>query len=364
MGDYYTADLSRLNGQPKRTIANYVEQNGILVPKRFDTLAELRRFCSNGIARSEHTIEYEGASGLLDSPWLSELKDIDNEEEILEKELNGDYTRACIEFYCEYLGISIEDFREEISFSFWEYVPGFFVNVIADSAIKDRVHVMSSGKGEVYYSLVQGEKISENFLSRLSSEQESEIIKWARMYREINSFDHFDSNHCPVIELKKAFEDGKTYFLQYHRTRDFSPPDFVLDRQKRSDEVEAMFVRGKTQKGGIDQEVTVFYRDEDYVVSDEETASFGSKLDQFDEVMNRKRKLRLIRRDDSIKAYLARHTDDHGTRSELFKPEISAVVEPFSLFSFEEWKHFIHNGGSINVHVESDGKRCLVRRLN
>ena len=41
--DYYLEDKSRLNGQPKRTIADYVEQKGILVPRRFDTLAEARK---------------------------------------------------------------------------------------------------------------------------------------------------------------------------------------------------------------------------------------------------------------------------------------------------------------------------------
>ena len=42
MGDYYTKHPEELHGQPKRTIADYVAQNGILVPRRFDTLKAAR----------------------------------------------------------------------------------------------------------------------------------------------------------------------------------------------------------------------------------------------------------------------------------------------------------------------------------
>ena len=42
MGDYYTSDPSRLHGQPKRTIGDYVASQGILVPRRFDTLEEAK----------------------------------------------------------------------------------------------------------------------------------------------------------------------------------------------------------------------------------------------------------------------------------------------------------------------------------
>jgi hypothetical protein len=34
--DHYLENPERLKGQPKRTIADYVEQNGILVPCGFD----------------------------------------------------------------------------------------------------------------------------------------------------------------------------------------------------------------------------------------------------------------------------------------------------------------------------------------
>ena len=71
MTDHYINNPEELKGQPKRTIADYVEQNGILVPKRFDSLAEARRFDGEVLLRSEHTQDYDGASGMLRSFVLS-----------------------------------------------------------------------------------------------------------------------------------------------------------------------------------------------------------------------------------------------------------------------------------------------------
>jgi len=65
MADYYLEDRSRLQGQPKRTIADYVEQQGILVPRRFDSLEEAQASGLPILARSEHSQDYDGVSGLL-----------------------------------------------------------------------------------------------------------------------------------------------------------------------------------------------------------------------------------------------------------------------------------------------------------
>ena len=57
-GDYYIANPSALCGQPKRMIAEYVEQKGILVPRRFESLEKARLSEGEVLARSEHVHEY------------------------------------------------------------------------------------------------------------------------------------------------------------------------------------------------------------------------------------------------------------------------------------------------------------------
>ena len=68
MQDYYLQKPEALLGQPKRAIADYVEQKGILVPIRFDSLQEARNSQLPILVRSEYPQEdYGGVSGLLQS---------------------------------------------------------------------------------------------------------------------------------------------------------------------------------------------------------------------------------------------------------------------------------------------------------
>ncbi len=85
MGDYWTEHPEELQGQPKLVHGDYVESDGILVPIRF---ANIKKGKTSGlplIYRNEHQQDYEGVSGLLDSPILDEfdyfeIKDITNED--------------------------------------------------------------------------------------------------------------------------------------------------------------------------------------------------------------------------------------------------------------------------------------------
>ena len=74
--DHYTTHPEALKGQPKRTIADYVEQHGILVPRRFDSLSEARRSKKAILLRSEHEQEYDGCSGILESIKLSDRSSV------------------------------------------------------------------------------------------------------------------------------------------------------------------------------------------------------------------------------------------------------------------------------------------------
>ena len=58
--DYYLEDPNRLKGQPKKTIGDYVEQNGILVPNRFNSLKEAKKSGKKIFLRSERSQDYWG----------------------------------------------------------------------------------------------------------------------------------------------------------------------------------------------------------------------------------------------------------------------------------------------------------------
>ncbi len=82
MGDYYTENIAQLKGQPKRTIGDYVASQGILVPTRFDSLKDARASGKPFIARSEHPQDYDGVSGLVDSPTSDKLVGIESESQL------------------------------------------------------------------------------------------------------------------------------------------------------------------------------------------------------------------------------------------------------------------------------------------
>ena len=42
MEDHYLKHIEKLRGQPKYTLADYIEVNGILVPKRFASFDEAK----------------------------------------------------------------------------------------------------------------------------------------------------------------------------------------------------------------------------------------------------------------------------------------------------------------------------------
>ena len=58
-----------------------------------------------------------------------------------------------------------------------------------------------------------------------------------------------------MIEVQTV--NDTNYFLQYHRTRDFRPTTFTLERTAETGETEALLVRGSTPEEGIVCDVTV-----------------------------------------------------------------------------------------------------------
>lgn len=400
MTDYYLQDITRLQGQPKRTIADYVESQGILVPKRFANLSEARKSNKPILLRSEHPQEYDGVSGLLDSigisPGCSAITSDNIEavkqryfEELLKEKHRPNYRR-----YCRFLGLDENEFIRQASFSIWEKVPGLSRTIVSDSAIPGRYHIMSCDDKRTCYTIVEDGQIIQKAM-QLPEELIAGIPNLIETYEQVRNLARFDSNHCPIMEFQTF--DGKNYFLQYHRTRDFEPATFTLDRALEDGEIEALFVRGATPKEGIKAKVSVYYADSlgnsNFNPEDEEGSFDFHDNSVFSELQFRRRKLQAISQ-KPIKAFIYAATN-HSPRSRMFKPEVSAII-PIELviknnevifgddnvnfgdgrkyfprdpilkdgeviFNFREESKKGHNS-FMNLQIISDGRRAFIRR--
>ena len=120
MPDFYLQNPEELKGKPKATISDYVEQNGILVPRRYTTLEDALKSGVPIIARSELPQDYDGASGLFHSPIILQVGKI-TEDEIKRKYLSNQ--ESLYIHYCSAFGIDRIMLLDDLSFSFWEKFP-------------------------------------------------------------------------------------------------------------------------------------------------------------------------------------------------------------------------------------------------
>lgn len=368
MGDYYTENPEELKDQPKKTIADYVEENRILVPRRFKSLRKAKKSGLHIIIRSEHPQDYDGASGLLWSPDLNEDLKSKNEKKIKKEVVETAQPR--ISEYCSLLNISEKKFINEISFSYWEIIEGYNRAVIADSAIKGKYHIICEGVSPANYTIFDNGKIN-SFCNKLPSELEEDLPKIIELYEEIRNLDKFDSNHCPIMEFQSSIDNGKVrnFFLQYHRTRDFEPSDFVIERGPEKNEVKSRVVRGKTPPEGINVKAILVYGFEsldcynNWKLSEQEDARMTYTHNRpFSEIMSRRRKVNLI----DYKSL--KHILTHFLKSTLFKPELS-IINSKELYTQEEYSLMLKNARetktnqTIDFHVISDGRKAYIKRI-
>ncbi len=377
--DYYIQNPDRLEGQPKRTIADYVEENGILVPRRFDSLAEARKSHRGIFLRSEHPQEYAGVSGLLDSFGLSNShfavsgsSDVEEAKQRYFEKKDDTTGTPKYEQYCKFLGIDEEEFRQKTSFSIWESLGGANRTVIADSAIPNRYHVMtfSDKKGShLYnYTIVEDGKSVQEFVMPLPEELKDGIGDLVGDYEQVRNLDRFDSNHCPIMEFQT--DNGKNYFLQYHRARDFSPSDFSLERTLQDGEIEVPFVRGATSKDGMDCKVTVHYAEESTwdFNPDIEDGSYDFHWNQvFPELRARDRKVQMMH-GEKLDWELMKFVVNHLQRSKMFKPQVSIIHNIKDVMNGESVSDFYERtkegrNAYVDLHIVSDGRKAFVRRM-
>ncbi|MBI2629935.1 hypothetical protein HYW76_02445 [Candidatus Pacearchaeota archaeon] len=377
MTDYYLEDRTRLGGQPKRVIGEYVESQGILVPRRFMTLKEARESGLLIIARSEHTQDYDGLSGLLRSPVLQgeDFGNVGSEEELKTKVLaEPECGTSMHRQMCNFTKYDEDRFKAETSFSFWEMLGGFNRTVVADTAIPDRHHVMtylsSEGKWFFNYAIVENSSVAQEFIKPLTPELKEGLPALIEFYEKVRHLGRFDRQHCPIMEIQTVGD--KNYFLQYLRTRDSQPATFRLERELKDGEIEAPFVRGATPSTGADYKVTVYYANQDswgFELQGEDGSWDNHFNHVFSELQVRNRKIQMTSTRGDVWWELMKYVVHHLQKSKLFKPEVSVIANMEDFFVNGEDTSKIYqstkNGQnySMMLNVVSDGKRCLMRRL-
>jgi hypothetical protein len=255
--------------QPKKEMGDYFASWGIPVPERFCFSEAVERLREEGrvLARSEHPDDYAGPSGLFLSPILKNQEVSGLNYLGWERILAGRNETAAVDFlrrlasadrhyqiYCSLSGLDREDYLKKLSFSFWRYIPGINVLMTADSARERKHHTIARlPEGNCpadYFQYEDGDisRISSVFgTSGLSLDKIPELLS---VYEQIRKLPGFDPRICPIMEFQVG-EDGKIYFLQYHRTRKFSQVSFTLEKEKPEEAIEASWVRGVTPPGGI-----------------------------------------------------------------------------------------------------------------
>jgi len=381
--DYYIQHPEALEGQPKRAIAEYVKQNGLLIPRIFGSLAEARASGLPIIARSEHVQDYNGASGILISPLLSDerFSGVRSTEELKHKVLaEPENETSTHKQYCRFLRLDEDKFKQEVSFSFWELLDGYNRKIVADSSIPNRHHIMTSRyMGDdtdiKSYVIVDNGKVTSQHVTALTAELESGVTALIEFYEAIRSMDRFDRNHCPIIEVQTL--NGNNYFLQYHRTRDFESAVFTLDRGPSPGEIEMPFVRGATPPEGTVLRTTLAYAGQpnpDFDITKPEDGSFDLHYCKvFSELMVRKRKLLMITLEsdtEDLEFKLSKEIFGHEYVSMLFKPQVSAICDIYELIrDAAEASGALHRAVEtgknqhINLQVISDGKKAYVKRV-
>lgn len=384
MTDYYLEHPEALENQPKRSISDYVESNGLLVPRRFTSLEKSLKSGQQIIARSEHSQDYNGVSGMVYSPTLKE--GIETEAAIRAFAFKRSYdflgNEDHIVQYCSLLGLNYRKFKREITFSYWQYVEGYNQTVVADSAIPERYHIMTSRRkrkaNPLYnYTIVEKGIAAHGGGSVLPPKLKDELSSLIEFYETVRHLPLFDANHCPIME----FQTGQryTYFLQYHRTRDFQPATFSLDKEPNREWFKAFFVRGVTPPEGIHCNLVIAPVDQTGERSERDLTTWNlpSSEDSFfpctaptmyEEIMAKRRRVQITHTPSLEMDMEDLASQGHLLRSIIFKPEVSLIIPLYKIFSESEyrqsWKKAEKTGQdqSVPISLISDGRTAYLRR--
>lgn len=343
MTDWYLEDRTRLQGQPKITLGDYVERNGILVPKRTRDYGQALSF-TKPMARSEHEQDYDGIPNLFHSPLVD--GSAPDYATFREEAVSSVENRIHNYNVCDH----VRKLLAEVSYSFWEVVDGGQnYMVIADNAINGRYHFILRETKENYLTVIENGEIvfSDNESKSLTP---SEFAKMIKFYEEVRNLDRFDPNHCPIVECQ--FVDPDVYFLQYFRSNDFQEADFVLDRPLEENEIKAQFVRGITPEEGLELKATFVHDAGDY------------------QRENGKPKITLW--GNGFRETLSCICEAHAKATRLFMAPLFVGMDSSELYTPKEISKLFDKAHGLpapdmefaQVRLTSDGRTAFVKRLN
>ena len=270
--------------QPKFEDAKEVERLNLMkVPKRF-TFARAKKVIAQDIqilGRSEHPEEAKGLSGVNQTRYFGKDDRLPGETfaEFRKIMLENNPALRHTEQYWDINGIDRANYEKDLSWSFWERIPGMNLSVIQDNSLPDRYWILATwmyqvplindiNKTRLVYGrnvlAIKGDQIQ--FKTNPTHYDHIPPQFFAKVPEIIESYDriknHFDSNMAWVVEMQLSEKDGKLYFLQRHPTRVFESPDWSFEADSEQGEIVvksegANLVRGSTPKEGI--EVDMIY---------------------------------------------------------------------------------------------------------
>lgn len=385
LADKFTSNLPT---QPKLRVGEYVRSQGILVPRTFSSLQAALDSGVPFIVRTESPYEYDGASGmgrsfLFDAYMIEEFRrdtgknlsisspapamaqyfrdsDQDNFERTLAKIFEKRITQLA-----GLAKLPSRAFIDSFSFSYWEYLPGINISVVADSAVSNRYHVFSSSVSSWNYAVIQDGEISIQGPMYTGGAHpqlyEHELIGDPKtliaFYERVRTLPAFNRKNSAIVELQ-AVQPGEYAFLQYHRTRDFRPANFRIDGDKLLSlgYRKADFVRGATPENGVEFEVSL-QPDAPGVSSDlgTYTASYvyRSESHSYKELMTRRVQALFI---DLNFERIAFDSFGHLQRSQLFNPPITVLLPLIEVNRLNGTAQVTNrNTASARIHTVSDG---------
>lgn len=379
--------------QPKQEIADYVESCGIKVPKRYPTLEEALYVAKHGgvvILRSEHPQEYDGYSGLLESYVIGDKvfgKDYDDfikllgdgltQDGILEAIIRKNTNDRHLQQYLAITGQNGNDFAKDISYSYWEFVKGQNVTVVADDAITGRYHMTAIGEKKVGGGIfnASGEPFSgsdKDIDTLTKSIAPEKIADFIAFYEAIRSLPSFTQQQCPIMEMQLD-DAGDIYFLQYHKSRPFRPINDQLDHKLYPTQegwIKAQAVRGALGSCVTLQTALWYPCTPGYTPGSTEEASFDLHYNiGLSEALSRNR-VAFVRAADAKRQYQDMADGAHELRSRWFKPFAGLAIGsgandaliPSDLHE-ELWDqvHRQNKMGRIALDYASDGLYGYVR---
>lgn len=236
--------------QPKKQFADLAEATGILVPKRYPSFGNALEAVGRGgtiIVRSEHAAERDGASGLFDSYVISSsqlqvpgerpndlvraLMVATDPETALQQVRLAQMQKVAVRQYSAVMGYDTEQFVQGLSFSFWEFVQGINLTVVADDAGPDRYHIMgvpvtAEGvrglHGSGWVTNESGHTIV-TYQKAVALPQET-LANIVRQYEIVRNLPGFSAGQCPIMEMQLD-ANNQCLPLQYQEGRTYRPYD-------------------------------------------------------------------------------------------------------------------------------------------